>query len=314
MIDRFLKCLVTGAAGFIGSHLAEALLEEGHTVVGVDCFTNYYAKSRKLRNVKALRKQKRFKLLSLDLARAKLDSLRDIEVVFHLAAQPGVRASWGSTFGYYVKDNVVGTQRLLEAAKDWQINRFIFASSSSVYGDAEQFPTREDAPPMPVSPYGATKLAGEHLCRIYSRNFGLPTVVLRYFTVYGPRQRPDMAFSLFIDSMRKDRRIELFGDGTQERDFTFVRDTVAGTILATRAPPGETYNVGSGKSVPVAEVLSILESIIGKRAKTTFTAKARGDVNKTCADISKLTGVVGYRPSTSLEEGLRLQVGVTSRE
>jgi nucleoside-diphosphate-sugar epimerase len=303
-----MKCLVTGVAGFIGSHLAEALIEDGHSVVGVDCFTDYYSKSRKLSNIRALRKQEQFKFLQLDLSRSNIGRLQEPDVVFHLAAQPGVRASWGASFAYYVRDNISATQRLLEVAKSWGVKKFIYASSSSVYGDSERLPTSEDAMPRPVSPYGTTKLAAEHLCHVYHRSFGVPTVVLRYFTVYGPRQRPDMAFSKFIDRIRRGRPVELFGDGRQERDFTFVGDTVRGTLLAIAAPAGETYNVGTGRPVQLLQVVSLLESIMMRKANVKVVESARGDVAKTCADISKLKASVGYRPLTRLEDGLKLQV------
>lgn len=306
--DQALKCLVTGVAGFIGSHLAEALISEGHSVVGIDCFTDYYASSRKLLNIKNLLKKREFKLLRLDLARSDLGKLKDPEVVFHLAAQPGVRASWGMSFSYYVRDNIIATQRLLEAATRWNIERFVYASSSSIYGDSEKMPTTEDALPKPVSPYGTTKLAAEHLCNVYHRNYGTPTVILRYFTVYGPRQRPDMAFSRFIDRVRRGISIEFFGDGSQERDFTFVGDTVAATKLAVKARAGETYNVGTGRSVSLSTVVSLLEQIIGRKAKVNVGEVAKGDVDKTFANISKIQEAVGYSPSTSLEDGLRLQV------
>ncbi len=304
-----MKCLVTGCAGFIGSHLSEALTSKGHTVRGVDCFTDYYAKRLKLSNLSGLGKLDRFEFVEADLATAKLDPLVEgVEAVFHLAAQPGVRASWGSTFSHYVKDNIVATQRLLESLKREPLKKFIYASSSSIYGDSERMPTPEEATPRPVSPYGATKLAGEHLCHVYFRNFGLRAVSLRYFTVYGPRQRPDMAFNRFISRISAGREIELYGDGSQSRDFTFVADIVAGTILALGARPDSTYNVGAGRTVPLRDVISTIEKIVGKKAKVKRFPTAVGDVRSTSADITRISSDLGYAPKTSLEIGLRRQV------
>lgn len=304
-----MRCLVTGCAGFIGSTLSEALVGEGHSVRGVDSFTDYYSKSVKLANIRGLRKDQGFEFVEADLASAKLGPVvRGVDAVFHLAAQPGVRASWGATFKHYIRDNILATQRLLEAAKEIGLEKLVYASSSSIYGDAETTPTPEDTTPMPVSPYGATKLAGEHLCNVYFRNYGLPAVSLRYFTVYGPRQRPDMAFSRFISSISSGSEVEVFGDGTQRRDFTFVGDIVAGTILALRAKPGTKYNVGAGQTFSLNEVIAIIESVIGKRAKVKRHEVATGDVRSTSADITRIRGDLGYVPRTSLEDGLRAQV------
>jgi nucleoside-diphosphate-sugar epimerase len=305
-----LKCLVTGAAGFIGSTLTEALIKGGNSVIGVDCFTDYYPKGIKVANVSGLRKMKGFRLAEADLSTAKISPLlKDVECVFHLAAQPGVRASWGTSFSHYVKDNIVATQRLLEAAKrEPAIKKFVYASSSSIYGDAETFPTPEAAVPKPVSPYGATKLAGENLCYVYLRNHSLPVVSLRYFTVYGPRQRPDMAFSAFISKIARGEEIAVYGDGEQRRDFTFVGDTVAATILAAKAKPGGLYNVGAGGSTSLNTVISIIESILGKNARIKRVHTALGDVKETSADITRITADLGYAPTTRLADGLKMQV------
>jgi UDP-glucose 4-epimerase len=304
-----LKCLVTGCAGFIGSHLSEELTSAGHSVIGVDCLTDYYPKRIKISNVSKLLRMKNFKLVQADLSSAKLSPLlRDVEFVFHLAAQPGVRASWGTSFSHYVKDNIVATQRLLEAAKDRPIKKFVYASSSSVYGDSERLPTDEETIPVPVSPYGATKLAGENLSHLYFRNYSLPVVSLRYFTVYGPRQRPDMAFSIFISKISNGREIELYGDGGQTRDFTFVGDTVSATILALKAKAGTTYNVGTGHSTSVNEVISTMEAILGRKAKVKKSPNALGDVTNTSADITRIAKDLGFRTATSLDQGLRQQV------
>jgi UDP-glucose 4-epimerase len=301
--------LVTGCAGFIGSQLSEALIQEGHSVLGVDCFTDYYAKTIKRSNLSGLRGMNEFKFFEADLASSSLSTLvKGVQAVFHLAGQPGVRASWGSTFSHYVRDNIVATQRLLEALKVEPIKRFVYASSSSTYGDSERMPTSEDTTPRPVSPYGATKLAGEHLCHVYFKNYQVPVVRLRYFTVYGPRQRPDMAFNRFISNISSGKEIEVFGDGEQKRDFTFVKDIIAGTMLALNAKPGTTYNVGAGKTITLNEVISTIESIIGKKAKIRRHESALGDVRNTSADITSVSRDLGYKPKTGLAEGLRMQI------
>ena len=278
--------------------------------MGVDCFRDNYSKSLKLSNLFALRKAKRFKLVEADLSTARLSPLlRDVDCVFHLAAQPGVRASWGTSFSHYVKDNIVATQRLLEAAKQSPtIQKLIYASSSSIYGDAETLPTPEGTTPRPVSPYGATKLAGENLCNVYFRNYSVPAVALRYFTVYGPRQRPDMAFNIFISRIASGEPITVYGDGTQRRDFTFVTDTVAATMLAAQAKPGSIYNVGAGDSTRLNEVISTIESILVKRATIKRLGSAMGDVKDTSADITRIKADLGYKPATSLADGLKKQV------
>lgn len=304
-----MKCLVTGCAGFVGSHLSEALISEGHEVKGVDCFTDYYMKNVKLSNLSKLRRADGFAFVDADLSVAKLARLVEgVEAVFHLAAQPGVRASWGSTFSHYVKDNIVATQRLLESLRGGGLKKFVYASSSSIYGDSEKMPTQESATPRPVSPYGVTKLFGEHMCHVYLRNYGLPTVSLRYFTVYGPRQRPDMAFSRFISRISAGEEIEVYGDGSQRRDFTFVGDIVAGTMLALDAKPGATYNVGAGSTVSLRDAVALIEKIIGKEAKVKWLPKAFGDVNDTSADIVRISSDLGYLPRATLEAGLRQQV------
>jgi UDP-glucuronate 4-epimerase len=249
-------------------------------------------------------------LVEADLSSAKLSPLlNDVGCVFHLAAQPGVRTSWGTSFSHYVKDNIMATQRLLEAIKQSPaVKRFVYASSSSVYGDAESLPTPETTPPRPVSPYGATKLAGENLCYVYFRNYSLPVVVLRYFTVYGPRQRPDMAFNIFISKIARGDDITLYGDGAQMRDFTYVGDVVAATLLAVQAKPGSVYNVGAGSSTPLNEVISTLESIVGKKARIKYSGAALGDVRATSADITRIKADLGYRPGAQLVDGLKKQV------
>jgi UDP-glucose 4-epimerase len=304
-----MRCLVTGCAGFIGSHLSEALIKEGHSVLGVDCLTDYYPKKIKRSNLSVLRKADGFEFVEADLASSNLlPVIKGVDAVFHLAAQPGVRSSWGATFSRYVMDNILATQRLLEALKSEPIKRFIYASSSSIYGESERMPTPEDVTPRPVSPYGATKLAAEHLCRVYFRSYGVRIVTLRYFTVYGPRQRPDMAFSKFISRISAGKEIEVLGDGEQARDFTFVKDIVAGNILAFGAPAGSTYNVGAGKTISLNDVIRTMELIIGKKAKIRRREPALGDVRNTSADITRISRDLGYNPRTGLAEGLRRQV------
>src|SRR3954453_19640896 len=255
------SALITGAAGFIGSHLAERLLERGETVIGVDRMSDYYDPSIKAANVDRLREQPAFSFVEADLAQVATPALLDgVSVVYHLAGQPGVRPSWGRSFEIYANDNVMATQALLEAAKEVSLERFVYASSSSVYGNAERFPTSEVDRPQPLSPYGVTKLAAEHLCNLYANSYGVPTVSLRYFSVYGPRQRPDMAFHRFIRAAATGEPLRIFGDGRQTRDFTYVGDIVAATLAAAdRGVPGEVYNVAGGSRVSVLDVLGMLE-------------------------------------------------------
>jgi UDP-glucose 4-epimerase len=297
--------LVTGAAGFIGSHLVERLLARGLRVTGVDCLTDYYDPALKRANLAGFRAHGRFRCLELDLGAADLAALPEVEVVFHLAAQPGVRASWGAEFATYAHHNVLGTQRLLERYRASRLERFVYASSSSVYGDAERYPTAEDLLPRPFSPYGVTKLAGEHLVLLYGRNFGLPAVALRYFTVYGPRQRPDMAFHRFCRAMLRGEPITVYGDGTQSRDFTFVADAVEATIRAWERGGGPAvYNVGGGSQVQVLQAVEVLEGRLGVKAQVRFEPTPPGDPLRTRADATRLQAALGVVPATPLEQGL----------
>ena len=304
-----MRVVVTGAAGFIGSHLSERLLAAGHEVVGIDSFADYYEKARKEQNLETSRSNDRFHFAAADLVDADLDPLLDgAAVVYHLAGQPGVRPSWGNLFDRYVRDNVIATQRLLEALKEVPIKRFVFAGSSSVYGDAERFPTKETALPRPVSPYGVTKLAAEHLTLLYTRNFGIPAVSVRYFTVYGPRQRPDMAFSRFMQAMTAGEDIEVFGDGEQTREFTYVSDAVDGTIKASTADVvGEIFNLGGGSRVTVNKVLSTLEEISRLSIRRQNLPAAPGDPRHTGASINLARERLGWEPRVSLAEGLAKQ-------
>lgn len=309
MLSQPKRVVVTGAAGFIGSHLSERLLADGHDVVGVDCFTDYYERARKQHNLHAALANPRFKLLELDLVDADLrPALEGASVVFHLAAQPGVRPSWGPHFERYVRDNILATQKLLEALKEIRVERVVYASSSSVYGDAEAFPTKESALPRPVSPYGMTKLAAEHLALLYMRNFGIPAASVRYFTVYGPRQRPDMAFSRFIKALVEGREIEVFGDGEQTREFTFVSDAVDGTVRAATADvAGMVVNLGGGSRVTVNGVLSTLEEISGMKVRRREMPSAPGDPRHTGASINLARERLGWEPRVALRDGLQRQ-------
>lgn len=276
-------------------------------MVGIDCFTDYYERARKERNLRESCSNEKFELLELDLVDGDLRAaLEGASIVFHLAAQPGVRPSWGRHFETYVRDNIVATQKLLEALKETEVQRVVYASSSSVYGDAEAFPTKEDALPKPVSPYGMTKLAAEHLALLYMRNFGIPVTSVRYFTVYGPRQRPDMAFSRFIKAMMEGREIEVYGDGEQTREFTFVADAVDGTLRAAKADvAGMVVNLGGGTSVTVNGVLSTLEEISGTRVRRREMAAAPGDPRHTGASIELARERLGWTPRVPLREGLQ---------
>ncbi len=305
-----MKCLVTGAAGFIGSHVAERLLSDGHAVVGIDRFSDYYDPALKRSNAEGLLENSGFELAVRDLAIDQISDLLDgVDVVFHLAAQAGVRASWGESFDRYVDDNIRATQRLLEAVKDRRIDKFLYASTSSVYGDAERFPTPEDVPPRPVSPYGVTKLAAEHLCNLYQRNYGIPVVAIRYFTVYGPRQRPDMAFRRFIDALIDGEEIDIYGDGSQTRDFTYISDAVDATVSAAfSSEAGGVFNVGGGSRVALRDAISILEELVGTEAQLNCTDALPGDARDTSADISRASAELSYRPNVDLASGLAEQV------
>ncbi|MFN6516571.1 MAG: NAD-dependent epimerase/dehydratase family protein [Nostoc sp. CreGUA01] len=302
------KIIVTGVAGFIGSHLTETLLQQGEEVIGIDEFNDYYDPMLKYKNIAHLNESPRFTLIEADMQFLDWHQLlQDVDVVYHQAAQAGVRASWGKGFASYTQRNINATQILLEAAKDAKnLKRLVFASSSSVYGDAETLPTHEGICPQPVSPYGITKLAGEFLCKLYHKNFGVPSVSLRYFTVYGPRQRPDMAFHKFFKSILQDEAIPIFGDGQQTREFTYVSDIIAANLAAAIAPAavGEIFNIGGGSRVVLAQVLDTIEQIVGKPIKRNHIEKAMGDARHTAADISKAQKLLGYQPQVSLTEGL----------
>ena len=303
------KILVTGAAGFIGSHLSERLVSDGWSVTGIDSLTDYYDPQRKRSHISGLIGSKGFNLIEEDLNSCDLAGHLDgASCVFHLAAQAGVRRSWGAEFSHYLDSNILATQKLLEAMKDTGIP-IVYSSSSSVYGDTRDLPMREDHATSPVSPYGATKLSGEHLCELYRVNFGLRYVALRYFTVYGPRQRPDMAFSRFINAALGDGEIEVYGDGKQTRDFTFVLDAVEANVLASLYEgDGNIFNIGGGSRSSVLEVIEIIRRETGADLPIRFMEKARGDVLDTWADTTAAAGELGFSPTTGLEEGLRREI------
>ncbi len=304
------RVVVTGAAGFIGSQLTDRLLEDGCLVTGVDCFTDYYDPARKRLHLSKAMTMDNFTLVEEDLNRADLVSIFEgAGVIFHLAAQAGVRRSWGSEFNHYVDCNILATQKVLEALRVTAGARLIYSSSSSVYGETRDLPMREDHRLRPVSPYGATKLSGEDLCELYHDNFGIEFAALRYFTVYGPRQRPDMAFSRFIKAAIQGDSIEVYGDGRQTRDFTYVSDAVEANILASRYGGGERiFNIGGGSRVSVLDVLDIIGRETGKALDVRFTGRASGDVTDTWADTSRAAAELGFSPSTGLEEGLAMEV------
>jgi UDP-glucose 4-epimerase len=301
-----MKAIVTGAAGFIGSNLCQKLLADGFSVTGIDSFTDFYPRWIKERNISPLRVHNEFEFLDQDLD--DLDTagiLEGADCVFHLAAQAGVRTSWGRNFDIYLKNNIRVTQKLLEASKGLPLKKFIYASSSSVYGLTPTLPMLETNPVHPLSPYGVSKLAAEQLCFLYHKNFGVPAISLRFFTVYGPSQRPDMAFHKFFKALAEDREIAVFGDGQQTRDFTFVDDIVQASLAAlVSGKPGETYNVGGGHRKKLADVIRLMEGISRMKARVLWTEKQKGDVPDTWADIRKARQDLGYSPKTRLDEGL----------
>jgi len=315
--SRRRRIVVTGAAGFIGSHLVDRLLADGCEVVGVDSFEDYYPRPYKEANLADARSSERFSLVTDNLVALAsgeagagggsrlAELLVDADCVVHLAAQAGVRASWGRSFRIYTENNVLATQLVLEACREVGVAKLVYASSSSVYGDTDQLPMREDANCRPVSPYGVTKLAGEQLCRLYWRNHGVPAVSLRFFTVYGPRQRPDMAFHIFLRALLEGRPLEIYGEGNQTRDFTFVSDIVEGILLAMKGRDGAVYNLGGGSRVTLLEAIRSLESASGCTAQVRGESVQAGDVKHTWADLSLARAELGYAPQVPLYEGLR---------
>ncbi len=303
-----MRCIVTGAAGFVGSHLAERLLAEGHEVCGIDAFVDYYPRHIKESNLERLRSSNHFTFVEGDLLNVDLASLLEgADWVFHQAAQAGVRASWGREFSRYVDCNVLATQRLLEASLHVKsLQRFVYASSSSVYGETATLPISEAVTPRPISPYGVTKLAAEHLCTLYHHNFGLPTVSLRYFTVYGPRQRPDMAFHRFCKAIIEGEPVRVYDDGHQTRDFTYISDIIEANMRAAQAHTavGQVMNIAGGSRVTLHDVMRILREIHGSPFDVVFGEKQHGDVRHTFADTSLAEQMITYRPRVALRQGL----------
>lgn len=302
-----MKCLVTGAAGFIGSHLCTRLLREGYEVLAVDSFTDYYSHELKEKNLAGLRAHKGFQFISQDLNTLDLNSLlQETPNIFHLAAQAGVRASWGDSFAIYTHNNISATQKLLEAARSNNINKFVYASSSSVYGACPELPMTETSPLRPFSPYGVSKLAAENLCSLYYMNYAVPTVSLRFFTVYGPRQRPDMAFHKFLKAVKYDQPITLFGDGKQTRDFTYIDDIIDANILALKqGKAGEIYNTGGGNQKVLSEIFPILEEVCARKINIERIPSQKGDVPHTLASIKKAEQELDFKPKVQLSEGLK---------
>ena len=298
-----MKALVTGCAGFIGSHLAERLLKEGFEVVGIDCFTAYYSREIKERNIAGALRHKGFTLMEADILEMK--EFPQVDYIFHEAAQAGVRASWGKDFGIYVRSNILATQRLLESYKDCGLKKFIYASSSSIYGDAE-LPLKEEVAPKPISPYGVTKLAGENLCYLYYANYGVPVILFRYFTVYGPRQRPDMAIHKLVAEIIDGKEVVIFGDGTQTRDFTYIDDVVEANILAARSDiKGKVFNIGGGNRISVNDLVKLLGELLDREAKVRYVEEQKGDVRHTWAQINQARAELGWQPRVNIAEGLR---------
>ena len=304
-----MNALVTGAAGFIGSHLTAALLDSGASVTGIDCFTDYYSRALKEANLNTVRERPGFSFKETTLQDVDLTSLLSgVTHVFHLAGQAGVRKSWGADFDVYIRDNIQATQRLLEALTRMPIQKYVYSSSSSVYGNHVPLPMREDTYLQPLSPYGVTKLAAEHLGNLYCANYGVPVVSLRYFTVYGPRQRPDMAFQRFLTAAREGRPITMYGDGEQTRDFTFVSDIVAANMAAaTQGRPGSVYNIGGGSRVTLNHVLDLIRDVTGKTIAVQRDPEQKGDMRHTYADTSAARRDLDFSPRVTLENGLDQQ-------
>ncbi len=297
--------IVTGAAGFIGSSIARRLLEIGEDVIGIDCFIDYYPRAIKESNLAALKDFSNFRFIEANIVDLDLSPFLDAaDGIFHQAAQAGVRASWGDDFAIYTRNNILATQKILEAVKGRDI-RVVYASSSSVYGETRKLPMSEDDIPRPVSPYGVSKLAAEHLCVLYHTNYDVPAVSLRYFTVYGPRQRPDMAFHRFLKAIITGQEIVLYGDGEQTRDFTFISDAVDANLAAmNKGRPGGVYNIGGGSRVTVNHVISRMEAVLGKKAIVHRMERQKGDVTHTYADTSRAAADLDFHPKANLDDGL----------
>ena len=297
-----MNVLVTGCAGFIGSHLTDRLLEEKYKVIGIDRFSNYYPRNIKEQNLYSAMMHPHFTFIEADILDCEI--FPPVDYIFHLAAQPGVRASWGKSFDVYTRDNILATQRLLEYYKCQKIRKFVYSSSSSVYGNVE-LPMNEDQKAQPISPYGVTKLAGEHLCHLYWENYKLPTISLRYFTVYGPRQRPDMGINKFVRAILNEDAIIIYGNGFQTRDFTFIDDVIDANLLAAKsAVSGVVFNIGGGNHISVIDLVRLIEKITGKSANIQYIKKQKGDVQDTWADTRKAENLLEWRPQVRIVEGI----------
>jgi len=308
-----MRALVTGCAGFIGSHLVDRLLALGYEVVGIDCFTDYYPREIKEANVADALHNPKFRLIAKNILDIKEAETPEVDHVFHLAAQAGVRPSWGRNFEIYLRNNIAATQRLLELYKEKPIQRFVYASSSSVYGEAE-LAVKEDIVLKPESPYGMTKLAAENLCYLYHLNYDIPVISLRYFSVYGPRQRPDMAIHKFVQGIWQGEEITVYGDGEQTRDFTYVAEVVGANILAASSQGvGEVFNIGAGRRVSVNELIKQIEQVTGRKARLKYTEGQKGDVLNTLADINKAKKILNWAPKVKLDAGLGQYIAWFSR-
>jgi UDP-glucose 4-epimerase len=302
-VIKTMNALVTGCAGFIGSSITDQLLAQGYTVIGIDCFTDYYPIEIKKRNLGSALQQDNFTFIESDLL--DINKFPDVDYVFHQAAQAGVRASWGESFEVYTRNNILATQKLLEYYKDKKLKKFVYASSSSIYGDVDVFPIKEDTPKKPVSPYGVSKLAAENLCYLYHVNYGLPAVALRYFTVYGPRQRPDMGIYKFIKAALNGSEITIYGDGKQTRDFTYISDIVKANIQATKCKSDwACLNIGGGSRISVNDLLKLIENKTGHKLNIKYAQNQKGDVEHTYADVSAAKDIIGYIPEINIEAGI----------
>ncbi len=302
-----MRSLITGCAGFIGSHLTEKLLQEGHVVTGIDCFTDYYSRKIKENNIKNALEHENFTFIEEDIVN--ISEFPEVDYVFHQAAQAGVRGSWGKNFEIYIRNNILASQKLLEYYKDSSLKKFVYASSSSIYGNVDELPILEDTPKNPFSPYGVTKLAAENLCSLYYKNYGVPTVSLRYFTVYGPRQRPDMGIHKFIHAALNGNIIEIYGDGSQTRDFTYISDIVQANLLAMKnGAGGERLNIGGGGRISVIELLQLIRNAVGKEIRVNHVESQKGDVQDTYADVTRARKMIGYAPTVGIEEGIKRHV------
>ena len=299
-----MKALVTGCAGFIGSSITDYLLKNGYQVVGIDCFTDYYSRSIKESNISNAINNEKFTFIEKNLL--EIDDYPDVDYIFHQAAQAGVRASWGQNFDIYLENNIKATQKLLEYYKDKKIDKFVYASSSSVYGDIDDLPMHETSYLRPHSPYGVTKLAAENLCVLYHKNYAVPTISLRYFTVYGPRQRPDMGINKFVSSVLDNKEITIYGDGTQTRDFTYIDDVVQANIHAAKSDAnGEIFNVGGGNTISVIDLIRLIEKNTGELANIRYIEKQKGDVRDTLADVTKIRNIFNWSAKTDIKTGIK---------